>query len=453
MNYNKILANFYSNLSFEDLPRDVVQKARLSLFDFFVVLLAGREYGVLTSVAEAFAISNASSQGVYCYGLDLTLSEEHAAFIMGLVSHSVELDDGHRFGTSHPAASIIPCVLASAQKCNADFMSVLKSIIVGYDLMLRLARSINPSHLKRGFHSTATCGSVGAAAAAAVIRNFSVEQTMHAVSIGALQSSGLQEMLHSNPSIKALQPGKAAQSGVFSANFVSLGAKGPVTIFEGNHGWLKAMTDEFRPGDLLDDLGSRWEIMYTYTKLYPTCRHCHQAIDLAIELYNSGYRISDISKLNIKLYSVAISEVGLINDPANFEEAMFSVSYAVSIALKCGKVGINEMKKFIDDQEIKSFTKIISVLEDNEMNRLYPIERGSKLELHLVNRSKVTLENKVPKGEYDTRISDAEYLQKGKNILFGVTTEENIEELWKLIVEESLNDVSMTKIREIFERM
>lgn len=453
MKYNEVLSNFYSNLSFEDFPDEVVKRARITLFDFFAVLITGREYGVLSPVAEAYVRNFVGIDDVYCYGLGFSTSEEIAALLMGIISHTVELDDGHRFGTSHPAVSVIPSVLASAYKHKSSYKDVLQAIIIGYDFMLRLARSINPSHLRRGFHSTATCGSIGASAAVASIRKFNNEQTMHTVSIGALHSSGLQEMLHSNPSIKALQPGKAAQAGVFSANFVSLGAKGPVSVFEGYHGWLKAMTDEFRQEDLIGELGSRWEIMYTYTKLYPTCRHCHQAIDLAIDLYNMGYSLPNISKLNIKLYNVAISEVGQINAPNDLEEAMFSVSYAVSIALVYGKVGINEIKKHIDDKEIINFSKSINIIEDSEMNKLYPNERGSKFEVQVESGETFTLENKLPKGEYDTRLTDIEYLEKAKNILFEVTPEKNIEELWELVVENSLDDVSLSKIKEIFERI
>jgi 2-methylcitrate dehydratase PrpD len=94
--------------------------------------------------------------------------------------------------------------------------------------------------------------------------------------MGGLQSAGLQEMLHDNPGIKTLQPGKAAMAGVLAADLARAGAKSPRTLFEGQHGWLKAMcAGEYSEDALTGDLGKRWEILLTYTKLYPTCRHCH----------------------------------------------------------------------------------------------------------------------------------------------------------------------------------
>ena len=453
MYYVEKLSDFYSNLSFEEIPEEVIRKARISLFDFIIVLLAGKQYGVLTSVIESYVRNKGSEEDVYAFGLGVTTSDEHAALAMGVISHSVELDDGHRFGTAHPAVAIIPAVLATAYKNKSSFKEIIKAISIGYDMMLRLARSINPSHLRRGFHSTGTCGAVGAAAAAATIHKFDSKKTMFSISLGALHSSGLQEMLHSHPSIKAIQPGKAAQAGVFSTNLVSFGAKSPVSVFEGQHGWIKAMTDEFCEEDLMGELGSRWEIINTYTKLYPTCRHCHQAIDLAIDLFKSGYRLGEISTLNIYLYNVAISEVGQIKNPANFEQAMFSVSYAVSIALKYGKVGIQELKNCIHDEDIINFSNYINIIEDSEMNQKYPVERGSKIEMYLENNKNIILINKLPKGEYDTKLEDSDYLEKAKNVLLDVATKETINEFWSIVVEEPIDKADLYKIEEIFERV
>ena len=50
-------------------------------------------------------------------------------------------------------------------------------------------------------------------------------ETAYAISMGGLQSAGLQEMLHGHPGVKPLQPGKAAAAGVLSAGLAKRGAK------------------------------------------------------------------------------------------------------------------------------------------------------------------------------------------------------------------------------------
>jgi len=103
---------------------------------------------------------------------------QNAALGMGVMAHAIELDDGHRWGTSHPAVAIMPAVLAMAEREKSSYAEILLAIVIGYDMMLRTARAINPAHLKKGFHSTGTCGSLGAAAACAKLLNWTKKRRL-----------------------------------------------------------------------------------------------------------------------------------------------------------------------------------------------------------------------------------------------------------------------------------
>jgi len=451
--YIEILSDYYSNIQNTEIPEKIFHKTRLTLYDFLTVLIVGKKYGVLSPIIESYIKKNKSAEESTCLGLSLKTSAELAALAMGVISHSVELDDGHRYGTAHPSVAIIPASLAVGEKMNVKIADLLRSIIIGYDCMLRLARSINPSHLKRGFHSTGTCGALGAAAAAAVIYSFDEKKMAFAISMGGLQSAGLQEMLHGYPSIKALQPGKSAQAGVISAELVNLGARSPLSILEGIHGWLKAMTDCFDENSLIGDLGKRWEIEYTYTKLYPTCRHCHQSIDIGIKLHKSGFSISDIKQLNLYMYDVGINEVGIIRNPENFEQAMFSVAYSLAIGLKYGFVRIQELQSCLDDKEILAFANKINIISDEEMNRNYPHERGARIEILTFDNRQIIETIKLPRGEYDTPLTDNEYLEKSKIILDGIVSMNFIEELWNLCIIEDSNIIKINDIIKMFNKI
>lgn len=449
--YVETLADFYSNLDIRDVPYEVIRKARITLFDFLTVLLTGKYNSELIGVVKKYQNSKSEIEEAVILGTGEKKSAQTAALIMGMISHGVELDDGHRHGTCHPSVAVIPAVLAEGEKEDSTFEEMLKAIIVGYDCMLRTARAINPSHLKRGFHSTGTCGALGAGAAAAALKGYNSEKMAYTISISALQSSGFQEMLHGHPSIKALQPGKAAQAGILAAELVEFGAKGPLSIYEGQHGWLKGMTDEYREADLVGELGSRWEIMKTYTKLYPTCRHCHAPVDMALELFKKGFTINDIAKLRLETYNIGIVEVGLIKRPESFEETMFSVAYSMAVALKFGVVRIKEMKECLDDFEILEFASKIEIVEDEKMNCRYPVERGARVIVKLINGKELVLEQALPKGEYDTPLTDREYQEKAENILEGNVESVTLQKLWKLVVEENLQEVQYKDIIELMK--
>jgi 2-methylcitrate dehydratase PrpD len=450
--YVGILSSFYASLVIDKIPGDIIHKARLSLYDFIAVLITGKNYGVLSPLIELYIKEKRGKEEATVLGLNLKTSAELAAFALGTISHSVELDDGHRFGTAHPSVVIIPASLSLVEKLNVSFGELIKSIIIGYDCMLRVARAVNPSHLHRGFHSTGTCGTLGAAAAAAALYGFDKEKMAYAISMGGLQSAGLQEMLYSYPSIKPLQPGKAAEAGVLSAELVNIGAKSPLSIFEGFHGWIKAMADLFDKDALLGSLGSRWEIGYTYTKLYPTCRHCHPAIDLGIQLYQKGILIENIKNINLYMYDIGISEVGKIIHPVDFEQTMFSVAYSLAIALKFGVVRIQELKKSLNDDVILLFAKKINIISDSVMNKAYPEERGARIELVTINGENVVLATKIPKGEYDNPLTDEEYYNKSLIILDGIIPKNILSDLWDIIVLKDINNVKIVNIFSLLNK-
>jgi 2-methylcitrate dehydratase PrpD len=418
--FNDYLAEFYSDCELDSIPSPVVQKAKLTLVDYLFVYVAGYHNGVLKDAILKYASDRIRNQESTILLSGIKADAEIATLVSGLVSHSVELDDGHRYGTAHPAVVVIPAAMAIAEKEKASFNDLIKAIIIGYDIMLRLSRSINPSHLKRGFHSTSTTGTIGAAAAAASILKFDANDFAHAIAIAGLLSSGLQEMLHGNPSIKAFQVGRSAQSGLLAAQFVTYGGKGPASIFEGQHGWIKAMADSFDQSSLLGELGERWEIMNTYTKLYPTCRHCHHAIDLAIKAFQAGLTIDKIEKVRVKTYTVGIAEVGMIKRPNNLEDAMFSLAYSISIAFTTGFVTLEHLEKFLSDKSLLSFSEKIEIIPDAEMDEKYPAERGCVLEIKSKTAELFTYETHLPKGEPDTPLSKDEYLNKFKAITSGL---------------------------------
>lgn len=429
------LAEFYAKLGPGDIPEAVLFKARLTLLDHLGVYVAGFQHGVLVPALLAYAkgVDRRSEVSVLLTGN--RTDAETAALVSGAVAHSVELDDGHRYGTAHPAVVVIPPVLAMAEKMGSSLSSVLAAIAVGYDWMLRTARAINPSHLQRGFHTTSTTGTIGSAAATAHLLGFDSKKMANSVSIAALLSSGIQEMLHSNPAIKAFQVGRSAQAGILSADMVNLGALGPRSVYEGEHGWLKAMTDHFREADLTGELGSRWEIMDTYTKLYPTCRHCHHAIDLALEWFHEGVDCERIARISICTYSVAAREVGATQMPCSVDEAMFSIRYAVALALLMGSVDMQTIPRMLADSEVSKLMAKMDLVISEAQDCAYPEERGCEMELVFDDGRSIVKKTRLPKGEPDTPLTAQEVRAKFLQITKPLLDRHQGEEIWSGIID------------------
>ena len=77
------------------------------------------------------------------------------------------------------------------------------------------------SHYERGFHSTATVGSFGAAAAARLLLDLDESQMAIALGLAGTQAAGLKSMF--GTMAKPFHAGRAAANGVLAARLVARG--------------------------------------------------------------------------------------------------------------------------------------------------------------------------------------------------------------------------------------
>ena len=103
-----------------------------------------------------------------------------AALVNGASSHVVEMDDLHRESIFHPAAPIMPAVFALAERESSSGQDIILAISAGYEAGIRIAVAIGPSHY-HFWHTTATCGTFGAAAGAAKILGLDEEHFVWAL--------------------------------------------------------------------------------------------------------------------------------------------------------------------------------------------------------------------------------------------------------------------------------
>ena len=207
--------------------------------------------------------------------------------------------------------------------------------------------------------------------------------------------------------IKAFQAGKASQSGVIAGFLAQLGATGPKTILSGKRGFLRAMCDSYDPTILTNGLGEKYKILETYTKPYPTCRHVHPSIDLALRLrseHSVDYR--EIEKIEIHTYSVAIGETGVIICPRDEDEAKFSIPYAVAVTFRTGKASIECFESpWLRDPEVLALARSVKVIFSEAFEKGYPRSRGAEMVVCLRSGKEVRERTDLPKGEPETELS------------------------------------------------
>src|SRR5690606_24995146 len=134
----QILASYASGVRYEDLPDEVIDKAKQLVLDLLgIAIRAHADEDSSRSVLQAVSrIAGPGSSSVV--GHKQTYSAAHAALVNGTYAHSLDFDDTHREGSVHPGASVIPTVIALAEQERVDGKRALAAIVAGYEVLCRL---------------------------------------------------------------------------------------------------------------------------------------------------------------------------------------------------------------------------------------------------------------------------------------------------------------------------
>ena len=167
---------------------------------------------------------------------------------LGAAGHVLDFDDTYAPGLAHCTAPVAPAALVLGAELGETVGDVLAAYAVGFETTAALARAGHPELYRRGWHPTAVCGAVGAAAASASILGCDENATSSALALAILQASGLRAAFGSDG--KALQVGLASAAGARAARLARAGASAPTEIrsgFELAYGATWGAADPDRP--------------------------------------------------------------------------------------------------------------------------------------------------------------------------------------------------------------
>ncbi len=294
-----------------------------------------------------------------------------ACFENACNGHILEMDDVHQAAVLHPAVAVISAAFALAEKTHSSGRTLLDAVTAGYDIMIRMGEAAGPTHYEI-WHSTATCGAFGAAAAAANVLGLSSEQTLWALGNAGSQAAGLWEFADDGAMTKILHCGKAAMNGTMAAILASYGFTGASRIIEGPRGFLQA-TSKKPKYEAFDGLGERFAILETAFKPYAACRHTHSVVDAVINLRGRVQSdISDIRSISIETYPTARTVAGASRyDTPTM--AKFNMRYCAARALLDGELGVRGFSADkLQDPRITELIGKIEVSVSPDIEAAYP---------------------------------------------------------------------------------
>lgn len=367
-----------------------------------------------------------------------------AALFNGTAAHSLDFDDTHLPSVLHPSASVIPAVLAVAEAMHASGRAMLAAIAVGDELTVRIGmtgydRELgNSVFFEKGFHTTSIAGTMGAAAAAAMLYGLSEAQIGHAIAIAASMGAGIVEANRTGGTVKRVHCGWAAHAGVTAAELAKYGLTGPPTVFEGRFGFLQAYLDQRSdPEALIRGLGEEWELPKIFFKPYPSNHFTHAGIDAARKLRAEGLAIEDIAAIELGASTAVLRTIAQPADekarPATGYAAQFSGPFTVATGL-VGGGGLGVSMDDFSEDAIHDPLKLdlaakVRCFADEECDRIYPYQFPAILRVHLQDGSIREARVLVNRGSPDDPLSDEELALKFSTNARKVLSSEQTESL------------------------
>ena len=152
----------YKNLSYDDLPDDVVKVANQCILDWFGCATAGAKEPLSGILRDVFGHRSGECTVI---GSDLKLDAQTAALLNGASGHALDYDDTGSRTHCHSTAPVIPAALSVAEELGASGKELVTAFVVGVEVLGRIANSMGGDHYATGWHTTATYGAFGATAA------------------------------------------------------------------------------------------------------------------------------------------------------------------------------------------------------------------------------------------------------------------------------------------------
>lgn len=277
------LGGFVQSTQLSDLPKSVVEQAKVSLLHNLAMAIAGRR-AEQHSWRIARSLGNASHSATLLYD-GSRVPIEGAVLANAALMHARGQDDTHTLSSTHPGCSIIPAAMALAESRNVRGSEFLAAVVAGYEVQGRVGRGHDTLTTPRGFRATMVFGVFGAAAASARVLGLSADSSASALAIAANLAGGLGRTFVDGTDEWTLQVGLAGRNGLLAAQIAEQGVRAAPGTLEGRSGFYQAFAGTTQKAkDVMSGLGDHWVLDEVTLKAYPVCAIHQSPVRLLLQI-------------------------------------------------------------------------------------------------------------------------------------------------------------------------
>lgn len=329
------LAAFAAGLRLQDVPADVLQRAKACIADTVGCAVFGARLPwsrQLAAVARQYGSGPCDIFGSSGARVPAPL----AALANGAAVHAFEQDSLRFPGAGvHPGAALVPAIAAACQETGADGATALRAFVAGCEVLFRIGAATHHSSEKLGFHAPGLTGVYGAAIAAGLVHGLDAQALAGAMGTAGSMSAGLLAFskAQGGAEVKRLHMGRACESGLLAVRLAQQGFRGPETILEGRFGFLEAYCRDPDPALLTAGLGREWETRRICLKRYA----CHVTAQAPLQALRAlvrqhGLQPGDVERMELDCPPKVLSHHD-IRRPADVMQAQYSVPFCLALGL------------------------------------------------------------------------------------------------------------------------
>jgi len=441
-NLTRQIADFAADLKFEQLPRDVVGAATISLIDSLACAIAAHdcEPAQMGLRLARGAAPERFAGRIICHGERSTA--ESATFVNTAMIRNLDFNDEYPGG--HPS-DCLGAFLAIAEAADSNGKGLIESLVIAYEIFLRLSDATGLRY--KGWDQGFAIG-IGTAAGVGHLLNLSREQLAQAIAIITVANVPMRNTRAGELSLwKGAATAFAARNGVFAALLAAQGMTGADKPFEGKHGLWDLITGPFELQSLPTQ-GGPYRTVETRLKYWPVEYNGQLPVWAALEL-RSQVNWRDLADIEIGVYAFCYSEIASEPekwDPKTRETADHSLPYIFAKALVDGTISLAAFEQSAyRDPALRPLMRKIRVYLDKEVDGMYPKTISMKIKATKKDGGVINLWPRDPLGHVNKPMTEDDVRKKFHQTvgpIYGREKTAHVLERWQNIKEASSVEVS-----------
>jgi 2-methylcitrate dehydratase PrpD len=358
------LGGFIHDLTYADLPDEVVDQARRCLLDLVGVAAAGSTTQ-MSRIARAHAAHQlrGDSRTARLLFDGRSVSPVGAALANAATIDAMDAHEGHRLAKGHAGAAVLPAALALLDgDVSSTGRDLLTALVVGYEVAIRAGVVLHAT--AADYHSSGAWNAIGAAAIGARVLDLDSHATEHALGIAEYHAPRA-------PMMRAIaHPTMVKDSSAWGAH---AGTSAALLAADGFTGAPAAVLNA--DAEPWSDLGRRWTILEQYFKPYPVCRWAHPAVHGVLTLVIDADLMPEaIERINVTTFDPATRLLTRL--PATTEEAQYSLPFAVAAAAVYRALPLDVVAHpERAGEDVRRLASRMRVTESTEMTTAFPRAR------------------------------------------------------------------------------